>query len=140
MQVSESVIADGCCILVILNLLSLAFMRVLSPQAHMINVLWALARLCCATYTWSIDSIWIMQISWKGCLNSCELLYIVMVEIELYFLPPTFFLFFFTAINSWIILGCVWKAARSQSRGITHISTPLPEHFRHSLQLMNRLN
>jgi len=57
MKVSEGVIADGCCILVIVNLLSLAFMRVLSPQTHMINVLWALARLCCATQTWSIDCI-----------------------------------------------------------------------------------
>lgn len=41
---SEGVIVDGCYILVIVNLLSLAFMRVLSPQTHMINVLWALAK------------------------------------------------------------------------------------------------
>lgn len=123
MQVSESVIADGCCILVILNLLSLAFMRVLSPQAHMINVLWALARLCCATYTWSIDSIWIMQISWKGCLNSCELLYIVMVEIELYFLPPTFFFFFYCnkqLNNPWV---CVKGSTVSVTWNNTHLNT-----------------
>lgn len=105
MQVSDGVTANGCYILVIVNLLSLAFMRVLSPQTHMINVLWALARLCCATQTWSIDCIWIMQISRKGCLNSCELLYIVMVEIDSYFSGcPNLFIF---AKNILLILGCV---------------------------------
>lgn len=57
MQVQKGPIADGCCVLAILNLRSLGFMRVLSLKAHMINVSWALARFCCATWTRSIDII-----------------------------------------------------------------------------------